>query len=382
MASRIEFTVCIAAILCAPLAIAQVPSNSNSPVGFVYVSSSPNKNSHQIDAFAATSDGKLTPISGSPFPADVQNMAVNRKYLFGTDGVDIYSFSIASDGALKLVATINAQQFNGYNCGGPVALFLDHDGATLYDLDYDGNSCANNTYQFLSIDESSGELSYLGMSSDSTPEFEMPLSFTGNNIHAYGSGCFHFSSMIYGFQRNRDQKLTALKINPSMPVSKKADFFCPGPVSADPENHVAISVQALNGQTWQPDGPPQLATYTADNSGNLTSKSNYRNMPKSAVQAVMDIQVSPSGKLLAVGGTAGLQAFHFNGGNPMTHYTGLLTRDEVDQMFWDNDNHLYAVSGKSGKLYVFTITPTSASQAPGSPYTVTNAQNLIVLPEP
>ncbi len=47
---------------------------------------------------------------------------------------------------------------------------------------------------------------------------------------------------------------------------------------------------------------------------------------------------------------------------------GLLTKDEIDQMFSDKDNHLYASSRAAGKLYVFTITPTSHSQAKGSPY--------------
>ena len=49
-------------------------------------------------------------------------------------------------------------------------------------------------------------------------------------------------------------------------------------------------------------------------------------------------------------------------------------------MFWDNNNHLYAISGAAGKLYVFTVTPTSASQAPGSPYSITAPAYLIVQP--
>jgi hypothetical protein len=37
--------------------------------------------------------------------------------------------------------------------------------------------------------------------------------------------------------------------------------------------------------------------------------------------------MSPSGKLLAVAGTTGLQVFHFNGSNPIKPYTGLLTKN-------------------------------------------------------
>src|ERR1700722_4417590 len=104
-------------------------------------------------------------------------------------------------------------------------------------------------------------------------------------------------------------------------------------------------------------------------------------MPAAAVRSVTDIWMSPSGQLLAVAGAGGLQILHFNGSNPITRYTGLLTRDEIDQLFWDNDNHLYAISRSAGELFVFTITPTSVSQAPGSPYAITHPQNIIVLPK-
>jgi hypothetical protein len=81
-----------------------------------------------------------------------------------------------------------------------------------------------------------------------------------------------------------------------------------------------------------------------------------------------------------VSGTAGLQVFHFNGSDPIKHYTGLLTRDAVTQIFWDNDNHLYAISESSGKLFVFTVTAENVSQAPGSPHSVTNPTYVSVLP--
>jgi hypothetical protein len=90
--------------------------------------------------------------------------------------------------------------------------------------------------------------------------------------------------------------------------------------------------------------------------------------------------MAPSGKLLAVAGTTGLQVFHFNGSSPMTPYTGLLTNAPIGQVFWDNANHLYALSRSGGKLYVFTVTPTAHLQAPSSPHTITNPQDIVVLP--
>jgi hypothetical protein len=380
MKRYIKLGVCLV-ILSAVSAFSQaVPAVANSPVAFVYVSSNPSGNGYEINAFIAQPSGQMTQVEGSPFSADVQNMAVNGRYLFGTNGVDIYSFSIASDGALQEVGSVNAQQFNGGNCGGPSALFLDHTGATLYDEDIYGNNCANNSYQSFTIEDSTGQLNYLGMTSDASPEFNVPLSFIGNDAYAYGSTCYHYNPSIFGFHRNNDGTLASLDINPPMPAAESGDFYCPYLAAEDTTNHLAISVQQLN-SNWDPVGSPQLATYTADNLGNLTTNSTFSNMPSTAVRAVTDIWMSPSGELLAVAGTSGLQIFHFNGSNPITRYTGLLTRDEVDQLFWDNDNHVYAISRPAGKLFIFTVTSTSVSQAPGSPYTITNPQNIIVLPK-
>jgi hypothetical protein len=97
--------------------------------------------------------------------------------------------------------------------------------------------------------------------------------------------------------------------------------------------------------------------------------------------------MAPSGKLLAVGGLKGLQIFHFNGASPLTVDTGLLEKYPVNAMYWDNANHLYAITSyyngttTTFQLYVFTVTPTSAVAAPGSPYPVPNAASLIVQPK-
>jgi len=380
MTRRLQFFACLFATLCTGLAFAQ-DNSAASPVAFVYVSSNPGGNSPQINAFAAASNGKLTPVSGSPFSANVQGMAVNGKYLFATDTVHIYSYSIASNGAIKEVAKINALKFNDSGCGSVGNLFLDRTAATLYDFDYDYD-CANRAYQSFRIDPSAGTLSYLGRTTGDWSEFWLgPMTFIPNNLYTYEAACIGDEYwLIYGFRRNSNGTMTDLNKNFNGPKAKPDDFYCPSLTSTDPANHVAISVQAVN-QNFQNDGPPQLATYTASALGDLTTKSTYQNMPKTADMSVYDIAMFPSGKLLAVGGDAGLQVFHFNGSKPITHYTGLLINDEIDQVSWDNDNHLYAISYISGKLFVFTITPTSHRQAPGSPYTITKPQNIAVLPK-
>jgi len=94
------------------------------------------------------------------------------------------------------------------------------------------------------------------------------------------------------------------------------------------------------------------------------------------------MSISPSGKLLAVGGKNGFEIFHFNGPDPITHYTGVLqANDNFEEFGWDSDNHLYALSvGPSNyQLRVYTVTPTSFTENPGSPLAVSGtASSLIV----
>jgi hypothetical protein len=135
------------------------------------------------------------------------------------------------------------------------------------------------------------------------------------------------------------------------------------------------------------DGPVQLASYSVDGSGNISSTNTWQNMPTPDVGPTL-LRISPGGGLLAVaGGTCswcvlsadtagnGLQVFHFNGANPITHYTGVLTTDPIEQMEWDNDSHLFALSDEAGKLRVYRVTTSGYSEAPGSPVTVKGKVN-------
>ena len=102
-------------------------------------------------------------------------------------------------------------------------------------------------------------------------------------------------------------------------------------------------------------------------------------MPKVAVGSVIRHEDVAIGQGAGDRGNERLQMFHFNGANSVTAFSGLMTRDQVDQMFWDDANHLYAVSRSEGKLFVFTVTDTSSRPAPGSPYTIGSPYGLAVL---
>ena len=373
-----------AALMSTPAQAQTAEAAASAPVAFVYVSNNPNGSStNEINGFAAAANGKLTPVSGSPFRDDVTSMATNGKYLYAStrNGIYVAGFAIEANGALRWSASTDIVKFNQDDCGSSGPLFLDHTGASLYDMEVDGNACANNSYQSLATNKSSGQLRNIGGGA-SDEWFYLPATFIGNNTYAYTAVCLYDMYWeIAGFKRSSGGLLSQININAPTPSPKTGDFFCPSQSAADPTNHVAITFQPVNQNTFSPDGPAQLATYTADSAGNLSTKSTIANMPQASVGTVTDLKMAPSGKLLAVGGTAGLEVFHFNGSSPITHDTGLLTKSEVDQFFWDNDNHLYAISRAAGKLFVFTVTPTSATQADSSPYTISHPQNIIVQPK-
>jgi hypothetical protein len=349
-------------------------NQASSPVAYVYVSTVTGNLTNQINGYAAAPNGALTPIAGSPFPFDVNYMAVTSKWLFGVANLDedLYSFSIGSNGALTLKDTLTVVT----NGDGLISDYLDHTGSTLYADLYS----TNNDYMSYSVDQSTGQLTQVGDLAGGPANFT-PVSFIGSDEFAYSSSCYHFGPVIVGVQRNTDGTLSYLSnFNPPYPAEKSGGFYCPLLGAADTTNHVAIAMEPLT-SNWDADGPWQLASYTADASGNLTTTSTFANMPQVLVGSVSDYWMSPNGRLLAVGGTSGLQIFHFNGANPITRFTKLLTTSPVTQVLWDNANHLYAISNSAGKLWVFTVTSTGVSQAPGSPYSVTSPGNFIVLPK-
>ncbi len=381
-------TLCIG-MLCAQAAPtpAEIRSNSNnpsspSPAAYVYVSSTLKGGTvNEVEAWSAAPDGRLTPLVGSPFQEDVTNMAVTDSRLFAVNrnGFNIDAYSIESNGALRYMATTNLAQSGDCNTLGP--LFLDHTGATLYDMEFNGSGCANNTYVSFAIDKSTGKVNNIGNTGGNRWLY-LPATFTANNLYAFTASCINNMYWgIWGYKRESSGALAAIDSGAAPPTPPQGYFYCPSQAAADPADHVAISMQPVNQQDFSAKNPAQLATYTVDAQGNITTNSTESNMPRTSVASITDINMSPSGKLLAVAGTGGLEVFHFNGASPITQDTGLLTTDEVDQIFWDQQNHLYAISRTAGKLFVFTVTPTEASETLGSPYAVNQPQNLIVRSE-
>ena len=388
----LRFISCLA-LLSPGVAFSQTPSNeadkvAAAPVAHVYISQSPVKSGpNQVLGFATAANGALTPIEGSPFDADVNLMATNGKFLFGgtTDELYLNTYTIEKDGALKFAVANDISRLAGgaYSTQYSTYLVLDHTGATLYDLRF--NVDTNGYYEAFVIDKATGALtlppgSITDAGNDQTGPGAFVFSANDKYMYCVDSGYAGFD--ICGYDRASNGALVnSPVISPriSSPVDKSGYRFDPIGISADPSNHVAVAFANEEGDEGPENGPNQLGVYTADSRGNLTTTSTYKNMPKVAVGDV-GLKMSPSGKLLAAFGDKGLQVFHFNGGEPITNDATLVKDVDFEQAYWDDNDHLFAVSQNSGKLYVFTVTPTHVAKAPGSPYSIPGAQNLIVHP--
>jgi hypothetical protein len=406
MAHWIRLAISLAAVLSTGAASAQAPEAQSTitlnataaSVAHVYVGSG----SH-ILAFSAAANGKLTAVPGSPFNYSLSLMGANGHYLFGFEpsSVIIESFSMAASGALKKAATLNTEKYNAdttcpltwWNGQG---LRIDHTGENLYNAAIPADFPCRTWYQSYRIDNANGELTFLGNSGDvflGGPS----INILGNNKFAYSPDCAAAfgngpSPQVTVFQRVSSGELVTANAGVAIPTAPPngpdSGYYCPLTMATDPTNHAAMTLQAVDSQNDANYGPVVIATFTADANGNLKTTSTYKDMavsqpgggPTGAPRGSM--RMSPSGKLLAVGGT-GVEIFYFNGGNPVIKFKTLLPGFHVTQVLWDNSNHMYVIgtnSAGAGKLHVYTVTQTSVTEAPGSPYSITNPGSIVVQP--
>lgn len=356
-------------------------------VAYVYVANNPkNSSTNEITAFTTESNGKLKPIFGSPFREDVETMAVDGSHLVAVNRSqpNLDTFTIESDGALRYQASTNyATHAPNQDCPSANQIFFDHSGSDLYVQEFNADCATNTGVASFSLNKTSGKLHYLGLdNAGAFPGDNNAAFFTGNNKYAYtavNSDCMYYT--IYGFKRGSSGLLTELTNTLGNLPAPPPNFrrFIPDLLAADPYNNVAVLMQPANPPGCSSE-PLQIATYTASSSGVLRTKSTYADMPSTLITNPTDMKMSPSGKLVAVAGQEGIQVFFFNEGAGAMRYTGLLTKAPINQIFWDNSDHLYGISQATNKLYVFTVTPTHTSHAPGSPYPVSGPHHLIVQP--
>lgn len=400
-----SFVVSACLAICAGLAIAQ------SRVAYVYVGETSGETAAEgpfspITAYAASSEGKLTEIKGSPF-TQFGNIGV----MIGTNGTHfivagpqpnergdgpftyLYSYEVGSNGAIgPEVSAINTTLYSGADCPGidaPAAdaAVLDHTGQYIY-VPYCTD--AIQTYKIAHT----GGLTFQNATIYSNPDYFQggAPKITGNDtfaynmrliqqIYSYGTGLNVFARESDGSLENRG---AATVTGPSLPKdyyysfsSGGANYYQPfnvavAEITNDSTNHFAAALiidKFIPPDTSANEGCA-FASFTVGSQGELASTNTYDNMPKT-MGCGNGMLLSPSGKTLAVNGANALEFFHFNGSAPLTPLGEIVSKSgSFGTMAWDNSDHLYALNASSGRLHVYTVTSTAVVEAPGSPYDV------------
>jgi hypothetical protein len=373
----LKLAVCLT-VLVGP-ALAQAPAFKRPPQSpaFVYVSTPT-----QIEAFGVSSSGELTPVP--PFPnISVSHLSANLNFLFGTDanGKYVYTFSIFSSGGLQLVAKTDVSKYIPDPHFGLV-MQIDPSGSDLYVgvTNYVKGGTESSYLESFKI-EANGELQYLGKTEVALYTIS-ELRFAPSTHYAYQTGCLIQSvnpgteketPITSEFRRESNGFLTFLGTTDEVPKAEGSDHYCPFALASDPTDHLAFIYRTLGSDTG-------IGSYKVSAEGKLTTKSNYKNMPAIAVYP-HTASISPTGALLAVGGGSAFQLFHFNGSAPVTTFSpAIAVDDNLLEFGWDQNNHLFSLSGSS--LFVYTVTPTSIEQTVGSPISIPGAGSVIVVAEP
>jgi hypothetical protein len=360
-----------------------------------------------INVYNVASTGKLALVPGSPFKGTAGLAIGTAGNHFITVGTTyIHSYAVTATGGIGgQVSQINSALYYGAECG-PTAGggIIDHTGQEVY-VQTNGNQDAwCNALQTYKVNTKTGVLTFNGASEFQIDDRGGPASFltlAPNNAHAYYIAPEYMScgGTISGFYRDSYGTLYSAPFNltnPSFPgLESGGGYFYPSSqanIGADSTGHLAMAMY----QDVMPPcdgvvGPWQLASFTVDYYGNLTSTNQGAKMPKLDVYPT-SLSISPAGNLLAVASkygsgswfnwntSSGIELFHFNGANLITHYSAVFNTATIDSIGWDKSNHLFAISKANKKLYVYTVTPTTIVQAPGSPYTISSPSTLFVRP--
>lgn len=360
---------------------------ATAPAAYVYVS----RPTH-VDGFAVAANGRLTPVSGSPFAnIAVSHMSIAKGFLFGSgdDQTSIRAFAIGANGALKAAAPTNAN-LPDHDCFQIGPTQVDRTGSTLYlsSLCHDENYAGNiGAFRI----ESNGGLQFLGntqMDLDfiETAGSPSPLRFLGANQYAFQTLCSleEESDSVGIYQRQSSGMLVDSSGRFTDMTAPPNEYYCAVDMAGDATNRVAVAFEH-EGADGTYDGKNALATYTADSKGNLTTKFTYKNITPFLTNGESALSASPAGNLIAVGGGnsqgeggGGFQIFHWNSDGTITHYSGVLQPNDTFLEFgWDKHNHLYALSLNA--LRVYNVTAAGYSEAAGSPVSIPEASSVIVL---
>ncbi|HWG21926.1 MAG TPA: hypothetical protein VG225_15455 [Terracidiphilus sp.] len=354
---------------------AATASTTTSTGAYVYIQIQGPEGS--VYGFRASPTGHLSPIHGSPFkPAgEIVGGTPTKFFTLGKDLV--HSYTIAPDGAIGLqMAQIPIFEYAGSRCGGDTTgvngAVLDHTGKYVYVLLEDGGDWSCSAYQTYKIN-SDGSFSFDGDTEENWGDqigepdpYSVGLpSILGNESFAYADESAGHESSTVGFRREDSGALQVMPQFAETDPTLANGYYVPYSPDASPSGSYVVV------QLYPDDGTPaQLASYTVDSVGNISTTNTSNNMPTSAFPEPRTT-FSRSGNLF-VAYEDGIEIYKFNGAAPLTLYKTLLYGTPIDDVKWDGSNHMYAISSYNSMLYVFTVTSTSVTEdtalSIGSPF--------------
>lgn len=402
-ATCLGITICLTLMSAGPAfsqTLEATPETAAATVADVYVQVTTG-----VNVYHATAAGRLTLVEGSPFSIAGQMEGITGSHLLSVGTTILHSYEIASNGAVGSgISSINTGSYDSEDCGPTTGnrAALDHSGKYFYVQLSGGpttDGCEMNDWQTYKV-SSSGDFTFIGnayppyynWSPNSAPVFN------SSDKYAYSItqltldddiGFFPFTRVSDGY----------ISLNTGFTEHDPAhdthrDYFLE-PIAAAADSHEHLAVLMLPFSDCEGGGPPcltegdlQLASYTINPAtGGISTTGTQADLPFVQLSWALALDISSDGKFVAIGGsqlngdfvagTAGLQVFNFHGAGLPTRLTGLLLPGtQIDQVAWDKEDHLYALSYETHKLYVFNVSTARGAVQIGEPISIPGAYGL------
>lgn len=353
---------------------------------FAYVGSGTTGTGY-INGFVVAPDGSAQPVSGSPFSGANSSLVGATNLLFGTDGNNIVTYTVAGDGSLSQTSSVNGRAYDldrqtSYIGG----LSLAPNGHSLYtdELYYDG---ANNAYLSWNAN-ASGQLSYVP--APAMPPYSTaggwPFSFTADSKFVYTWSICSRDGSVWGYARRANGTLAQIQPGAQIPPPQQGQgtSACSQAVATSTTGYAAI---AWNGD-YCCGGAPLIATYAIQSSGALSLVANSEQYVSCGQPA---LAFDPTGHYLAVG-CNGVQVYALGAQGQLTPIgSAQQTSVPFEYLVWDAANHVYGLpqagwqdcqsSGSDCGLYIFNSNAGVLTLAGGAPHTLSQPGSLVVLPQ-
>ncbi len=338
----------------------------NPIVAYAYVGE--NTTPGNISAFAVRLNGTISRVNGSPFRGPARNLVVTSGYVFGTDLLNITTYTRLPNGALVMTSAVNGVGHNDTpNDSAVGSMSLDRTGSSLYASEINFQGTDNAAYAQFSI-TNGGKLVF-GSNSPISVNDLSSLQFSQDNKFAYGQGCFFANWDIPAFHREPSGKLTPFDPGNTFPPITADETPCPEASAVSAKGYLAIAWGNAGVVSKQ-----SIEVLQITPTGGLQRVSNLQ----TNFTGILSIRFDPTGTYLAVAGQTGIESFRLNTNGTLTLLSAPILNDtRLFGLQWDGAGHVYAIS--SSALYVFGSCKGILTFA-GQPVVITKPQSLAVLP--